>query len=171
MPVGEGSYEIRLEVNEVQQVIAATLAGPQGTMQLGVFAAPRNEPIWAEIREEIADLAARPAQGGVAEKEGPFGAELHGTVPDENGRGQVPVRFLGVDGPRWFLRALIAGPVATDAAAAKDFEEAFRHVVVVRGTEPLPVQGAGAAAAADRRRAAAAGRRRRRRPGRAPVAR
>ena len=50
------------------------------------------------------------------------------------------MRFLGVDGPRWFLRALIAGPLATDAAAAEDFEEAFRHVVVVRGTEPLPVK-------------------------------
>lgn len=140
VPVGEGGYEIRLEVNEVQQVIAATLAGPRGTMQLGVFAAPRNEAIWPEIREEIATSLRGQRKSGVSEKEGPFGAEIHGTVPDDSGKGQVPVRFLGVDGPRWFLRALIAGPVATDEAAAAEFEEAFRHVVVVRGTEPLPVK-------------------------------
>ena len=35
----------------------ATLAGPDGTMQLGVFAAPRNEGIWDEVRAEIADVA------------------------------------------------------------------------------------------------------------------
>jgi hypothetical protein len=52
----------------------------------------------------------------------------------------VPVRFLGVDGPRWFLRALLAGPVADEAVRAKAFEDAFRRVVVVRGNEPLPVR-------------------------------
>jgi hypothetical protein len=52
----------------------------------------------------------------------------------------VPVRFIGVDGPRWFLRALIAGPVATDEPGAAVFEQALRGIVVVRGTDPLPVR-------------------------------
>ncbi len=50
----------------------------------------------------------------------------------------VPVRFIGVDGPRWFLRAMIVGPAATDATKAERFERALRDVVVVRGNEPYP---------------------------------
>ena len=50
------------------------------------------------------------------------------------------MRFVGVDGPRWFLRAMFAGPVATDDEAAAVLEDALRGVVVVRGTEPLPVR-------------------------------
>jgi hypothetical protein len=71
--------------------------------------------------------------------DGPFGTELHGKLPGDGGAA-VPVRFIGVDGPRWFLRALLAGSVAADAAQAKRFEEAFRQCIVVRGTDPLPVR-------------------------------
>ena len=52
----------------------------------------------------------------------------------------TPVRFVGVDGPRWFLRAMLAGAPATEDAQAKPFLDTFRGVVVVRGSEPLPVR-------------------------------
>jgi hypothetical protein len=52
----------------------------------------------------------------------------------------VPVRFVGVDGPRWFLRGLIAGAPAADPKKAAAFERALRGVVIVRGVEPLPVR-------------------------------
>ena len=139
VPIGEG-FDIQVELNEVQQVIAATLAGPDGTMQLGVFAAPRNEGIWDEVRAEIAESLRGQRRPVPSEKDGPFGTELHGTIPSDAGGSTVPVRFVGVDGPRWFLRALFAGPVATDADLAKPLEDALRGVVVVRGTEPLPVR-------------------------------
>ena len=57
-----------------------------------------------------------------------------------------PARFLGADGPRWFVRGLLSGPAATDAALARDFEAAFRAVIVVRGKDamaprdPLPLR-------------------------------
>jgi hypothetical protein len=138
IPVAPG-LDIRLDVNEQQQVIAATVAGPQGSMQLGVFAAPRNEGIWDELRPEIAD-SLREQRGTPSEHDdGPFGPELHGKLRDENNQ-PVPVRFLGVDGPRWFLRAMLVGQVAADAALAEPFEQLLRGVVVVRGTEPLPVR-------------------------------
>ena len=139
VPVIEG-YDVRVDLNEAQQVISATLAAPEGTMQLGVFAAPRNEGIWDDVRAEIADSLNAQRKGSASEADGPFGSELHGTLPAENGKGTVPVRFIGVDGPRWFLRALLAGPAAADATQARRFEEAFRQCVVVRGTEPLPVR-------------------------------
>jgi hypothetical protein len=139
IPVVEG-YDIRVDLNEAQQVISATLAAPDGTMQLGVFAAPRNEGIWDDVRAEIAQSLNAQRKGSASDAEGPFGTELRGTLPGDNGRGTVPVRFIGVDGPRWFLRALLAGPAAAEPAKARRFEEAFRRCIVVRGNEPLPVR-------------------------------
>ncbi|MEO9138385.1 MAG: DUF3710 domain-containing protein [Jatrophihabitans sp.] len=139
VPVGDG-FDVRVDLNEAQQVISATLAGPEGSMQLGVFAAPRNEGIWDEVRAELAESLNSQRKSSAAEHEGSFGTELHGNLPDDTGKGLVPVRFVGVDGPRWFLRAMFAGPVAADPAKAGALEEALRGVVVVRGAEPLPVR-------------------------------
>jgi hypothetical protein len=139
IPVGD-TFDVRVDLNEAQQVISATLATATGTMQLGVFAAPRNEGIWDEVRAEIAESLNAERSSSATEKDGPFGPELHASLPADGGKGTVPARFIGVDGPRWFLRALLAGPVAADAATAKVFEEALRGVIVVRGTDPLPVR-------------------------------
>jgi hypothetical protein len=35
---------------------------------------------------------------------------------------------------------MISGPAAGNAEAAATLEEAFRNIVVVRGTEPMPVR-------------------------------
>ena len=51
---------------------------------------------------------------------------------------QRAVRVLGVDGPRWFLRGVIAGKAAEQPDDASEIEELFRSVVVVRGTTPMP---------------------------------
>jgi hypothetical protein len=48
-----------------------------------------------------------------------------------------PTRFLGVDGPRWFLRGLLTGPAATDPQQARRLLEAFRGTVVVRGADAM----------------------------------
>jgi hypothetical protein len=136
VPVAAG-LDLQVELNDAQQVISATLASAQGSMQLGLFAAPRNEGIWDEVRAEIAS-SMKQQHGNPAERAGgPFGTELTGTVPAEGGK--LAVRFIGVDGPRWFLRAMLVGPAA-DAANAGRFEQALRDVVVVRGTDPLPVR-------------------------------
>jgi hypothetical protein len=139
VPISDG-YDIRLDLNEAQQVMSATLAAPDGTMQLGVFAAPRDEGIWDDVRAEIAESLNAQRRGSATETDGPFGTELRTKLPAEDGRSTVPARFVGVDGPRWFLRALLAGPVADDPVKAKPFEEALRRCVVVRGTDPLPVR-------------------------------
>jgi hypothetical protein len=133
----EHGLEIRVEVAEQGQVAGVTLLNEVGQMQLGVFAAPRKDGIWGEVRAEI--KASISQQGGtVNEQDGEFGAELSGKLPAQNG--VTPVRFVGVDGPRWFLRAMLAGAPATDDAQAKPFLDTFRGVVVVRGSEPLPVR-------------------------------
>jgi hypothetical protein len=74
----------------------------------------------------------------VSEQDGEFGAELAGRLPVPGGL--TPVRFLGVDGPRWFLRAMLAGAPAVQDEEAKPFLDTFRGLVVVRGNDPLPVR-------------------------------
>src|SRR5215471_15212670 len=101
VPVRAG-MEMRLDMNEAQQVVGVTLVTRDGQMQLGVFAAPRNE-----IRDSIASQ-----RGQVKDRaDGPFGIELVGTLKSD--AGNSPVRFLGVDGPRWFLRGMLLGQAAT----------------------------------------------------------
>ena len=51
-------------------------------------------------------------------------------------------RFIGVDGPRWFLRGLLTGPAATDTLQAKRLEELFRGIVVVRGGDAMAPRNA-----------------------------
>ncbi|MEO6886456.1 MAG: DUF3710 domain-containing protein [Jatrophihabitantaceae bacterium] len=138
VPVAPG-LDVRLEVNEAQQVIAVTLAGGGSTLQLGVFAAPRIEGIWDEVRAEIA--TSMNDQRGQAKEllDDAFGVELAGKLPGDGGT-LVPVRFIGVDGPRWFLRAMLVGAAATDSGKAAPFEQALRNVIVVRGSDPLPVR-------------------------------
>lgn len=147
LPAPHG-MDLRVELNPQQQVIAATLREGESFLQVSVFAAPRAGGIWDSVREDLATSAS--GQGGsLREVEGPFGPELAGTIvatppaqPGEPAPQPVrrPARFLGVDGPRWFLRGMMSGPAAGDPEAARALEEGFRGIVVVRGSEPMPVR-------------------------------
>lgn len=133
---------LRLEVEEgSQRVVAVGLDYDESTLQVQPFAAPRSTGLWHEIRAQIADQIER--QGGVVDEvDGPFGPELRAQVPVATGggvtEGSRPARFIGVDGPRWFLRGVIAGKAAEQPDDATEIEELFRSVVVVRGTTPMP---------------------------------
>ena len=114
-----------------------------------MFAAPRAGGIWDSVREDLATSAS--GQGGsLREVDGPFGPELAGTIlatpPAQPGQAppqpvRRPARFLGVDGPRWFLRGDDERPRGRPIPRpAAELEEAFRAIVVVRGNEPMPVR-------------------------------
>jgi hypothetical protein len=132
----EGMH-IRLEVEEAtKRVIAVGLDYAGSTLQVQPFAAPRSSGLWHEIRGQIAEQIGR--QGGsTEEREGVFGPEIVAQLPLAGGGVRV-ARFVGVDGPRWFLRGVIAGAGATDEQAAAAVEDLFRSVVVVRGSGPMP---------------------------------
>ena len=137
---GVPGMELRLEVDETRQkVIAAQLVLGDSQMQVQAFAAPRTVGIWDEIRDEIAQSLA--TSGGTAEEvEGPLGLELHVRMPSKAPNGRTvfsPVRFVGVDGPRWFFRAVMSGRAAIEAAAAEQFYALLDDVVVVRGEVPM----------------------------------
>jgi Protein of unknown function (DUF3710) len=139
VPMLEG-LDIQVNMAEDTGVWIAIVRG-DSALQLQAFAAPKTSGLWAEVRLEIAEEVAK-AGGDSGEATGPFGTELHARVnPGEGGHRHQqlePVRFIGVDGPRWFLRGVISGPAAGHPELARPFEELFADVVVVRGDHPLP---------------------------------
>jgi hypothetical protein len=133
---------LRLEIEEEsKRVVAIGLDYANSTLQVQPFAAPRSSGLWQEIRDQIAEQIAR--QGGTTTlREGPLGPELVAQIPIAS-QTATPgstrlARFVGVDGPRWFLRGVIAGEAAVNPDAAAAVEDLFRSIVVVRGSTPMP---------------------------------
>ena len=129
--------QLRLEVEEgSKRVVAVGLDYAGSTLQVQPFAAPRTSGLWHEIRVQITEQINK--QGGtITEQDGVFGPELLAEIPVAGGEPRF-ARFVGVDGPRWFLRGVIAGPAAKDAEAGARMEDLFRSIVVVRGNTPMP---------------------------------
>lgn len=132
---GVPGMQMRMEIDKATNQTAGVSVLVDGvSLQVQAFAAPRTEGIWDEIRAEIAaSLAEQGAK--VDDIVGPFGRELlaRASFREQDGSRTLRViRFLGVDGPRWFLRGVINGPaeIATDGAAK--VEAIFRDIVVVR---------------------------------------
>ncbi|MFS0705823.1 DUF3710 domain-containing protein [Cellulomonas sp. 179-A 9B4 NHS] len=138
---GVAGMEVRLEVDKATNVVSAASVLLEGSsLQVQAFAAPRTEGIWDEIREEIAQSITQ--QGGtVDDLPGPFGRELLARLPvrtPEGRTGHRPARFIGADGPRWFLRGVLTGKAAVEPDAARALEDLFGQIVVVRGQDPRP---------------------------------
>lgn len=138
---GIQGMELRMEVDQGSGVITGvSISLDESLLQVQAFAAPRSEGIWDEIRGEIAQSIGQ--QGGtVDDLPGPFGRELLARMPvrtPEGRTGHRPARFIGADGPRWFLRGVITGKAAVEPAAAERLEQVFAQTVVVRGTEARP---------------------------------
>ena len=141
VPAVDG-MQIRLENpgGAGQEVSAAVLVLAGSTLELRAFAAPRTTGIWDELREDIvAELDRAGARFEV--EEGEHGPEILAHVPvrTPDGRdGTVAARFIGVDGPRWFLRGVLQGPAATDEAASQVLRDVFADIVVVRDGAARP---------------------------------
>ncbi len=140
LPV-EGT-ELQLQVDEASGAVQSVMfTGPEGALELKVFAAPRNGDLWNEVRPQIAaDLGKR---GGTAtEREGRFGTELvcqmPVTLPDGQ-PGLQPSRVIGINGSRWLLRATLLGRPAVEPDAGTAFEDALTTVAVRRGAHAMPV--------------------------------
>ncbi len=136
---GRDGMELRMEVEKTSKIVSAAAVSLRGSsLQLQVFAAPRTEGVWDDIRAEIAESVVK--QGGSADDvPGPFGRELLARLPvrtTEGRTGHRPARFVGHDGPRWFLRGVVTGRAAVEPQEAADLEDVFADVVVVRGSEP-----------------------------------
>ncbi|MFK5634157.1 MULTISPECIES: DUF3710 domain-containing protein [unclassified Ornithinimicrobium] len=140
LPTVQG-MQMRLDLDQgANKVVGATLGFGASQLQIQVFAAPRTLSLWDELRPEIARGLVD--AGGAAEVvDGVMGKELRARMPGRAPDGGVafqPARFLGVDGPRWFLRAVVNGPAATDEGQLRPILAFVRQIVVKRGEEPRP---------------------------------
>ena len=138
IPAIEG-VEVRVQANPDGGVEQIVLVDGDSALQLGVFAAPRSEGIWNEVRAEIAQAM---KSDGVSAREisGPYGVELAARV--NTPEGPADVRFVGVDGPRWMVRALYQGAAAADPTREGALGEVLAGLVVIRDAEARPVREA-----------------------------
>ncbi|WP_181954310.1 DUF3710 domain-containing protein [Kocuria coralli] len=132
---------VRLEVDEKSKRPRAVSLDMGGSMaQIQAFAAPRTTGLWEEIRNDLKDSLKR-NNGAPEFVEGTFGTELRARFAaktSDGTNGYRPARFVGIDGPRWFLRTVISGAAAIDPEASAKFDAIIRSVVVVRGSDPMP---------------------------------
>lgn len=129
--------EVRVQADPDGSIQQVVLVHGNNALQLGVFAAPRSEGIWDEVRAEIRASLKREGTD-VHEAEGDYGVELRATV--RTPEGPTKLRFVGVDGPRWMVRGVFQGAAATDPAAAGALARCLDGLVVVRGQEAKPVR-------------------------------
>ena len=127
----------KLEVEESSsRIVALTVEHKGSTLQLQAFSAPGADGVWHEIRKALEQSIE--AQGGKTESVvGPLGPELNAQIPTQDGGSRL-AKFIGVDGPKWFLRGVITGLALGDTLSMTHMIDIFRSVAVVRGSSPMP---------------------------------
>ncbi|MER7501787.1 DUF3710 domain-containing protein [Nonomuraea pusilla] len=122
-------FDVRL-ASIGDQHVGVVVLYEESSLQVQALAAPRSMGLWDEVRTKITSQAKT-----LHEQEGPFGPELFGEIVTEGG--PRPARYIGVDGPRWLLLAIVTGRGAVDDTVAAAFVDFLKDVVVVRGEEPM----------------------------------
>ncbi|WP_414937531.1 DUF3710 domain-containing protein [Amycolatopsis sp. cmx-11-51] len=133
VPVPDGS-QVQVEMDpDSGGVRAVHVVTEQGQITVSGYAAPRSGGLWKDVSTELTEqLRADGAKVSVGM--GEWGLELSAIV------GDVALRFVGVDGPRWMLRGVIAGPQSEASQAPAVLREIVRHTIVDRGDAPMPVR-------------------------------
>ncbi|WP_124054909.1 DUF3710 domain-containing protein [Arcanobacterium ihumii] len=120
-----------------ETVLGVVYVKDDSVLQLQVFAAPKSSGLWDEIRLDMRTSIAN--QGGSStEIDSPLGKGLLARMPLPQSKDFAPHRFLGVDGPRWFMRVTLYGRAGSDENAANDMLRILENVVVDRGSDPHP---------------------------------
>ena len=136
IPSNLADVSVRVEVEEgTSRGIALTLELDDSSLQLSLFSAPKSNGIWSEVMEQLEEGFV--TQGATVERQAhAFGLSLRvKQVTDEVTR---DLRFIGVDGPRWFLRGVLTGRAVEDLAEAAFLESIVRSAIVRRGDEAMP---------------------------------
>lgn len=135
VPIPQGG-QIQVEMAPNGNPQAVHLVTQHGRITVAAYAAPKSPGQWREVAAELAETL-RNDNATVSMETGPWGRELHGSTPNAD------MRFIGVDGYRWMIRCVAAGPAG--AAAANGPLVAAAHAVLAdtvvrRGKEPHPVR-------------------------------
>ena len=106
---------VRLELDprdRVPRAVNMDFAG--GSVQVQVFTAPKSSGLWDEVRAELV-AGLRRDGGEPTVSDGPLGMQVNarfaGLTPSGEDGFRL-ARFVGIDGPRWFLRCVYTGDAA-----------------------------------------------------------
>jgi hypothetical protein len=132
VPVPDGA-QLQVEMDPNRAVRAVHVVTPLGQLTVNAYAAPKSGGLWREVSTELAEQL-RGDGATVRTAKGEWGLELMAAL------GEVSLRFVGVDGPRWMLRGVVAGPPEIAEKSAHALHDLVRGTVVVRGTQPMPVR-------------------------------
>lgn len=137
IPVVEG-MGVRVEFHETTRAVVGIAIDLDGSsLQLQAFATPRSSGLWKPVRKQlIASLEQQGATVGTEETE--VGTAVVATMTPPGTTKQRTLKFVGVDGPRWFVRGVVSGPAARDEELFAPLLGFFRAIVVVRGAQAVP---------------------------------
>lgn len=131
---------IRADVEEqTKRIVSLSLEQDGHKLQVQAFSTSKSDGLWDFTMNAIAKGITE--QNGIAEIiQGALGPELRvQTSVTENGKRFLrESRFIGVDGPRWFLRGVLTGPEIYQPDTYMKLVSLFRSVAVNRGDTPLP---------------------------------
>ncbi|GAB4584958.1 DUF3710 domain-containing protein [Nocardia sp. IFM 10818] len=135
LPVPPGG-QLQVEMTPEGAPQAVHLATQHGRITVAAYAAPKTAGQWRSVAADLADTL-RKDGAQVSVQNGPWGRELHAVTEGAD------LRFIGVDGYRWMVRLVAAGPSGA-ADEGQPLVTAARAIlgetVVRRGDEPLPVR-------------------------------
>lgn len=135
LPVPDGG-QLQVEMTPDGTPQAVHLATPHGRLTVAAYAAPKSPGQWRTVAADLAEsLRADGAQ--VSVQTGPWGRELHAVTEGAD------LRFIGIDGYRWMVRLVAAGPSGAaddDTPLVEAARRLLADTVVRRGEEPMPVR-------------------------------
>ncbi|MET9024362.1 DUF3710 domain-containing protein [Nocardia sp. NPDC004168] len=135
LPVPPGG-QLQVEMTPEGQPQAVHLATEHGRITVAAYAAPKTSGQWRLVAADLAD-SLRKDGARVSVENGPWGRELLALTEGAD------LRFIGVDGYRWMVRLVAAGPsgAANDGSPlVKAARAILSETVVRRGEDPLPVR-------------------------------
>lgn len=128
----------RVEIDpKFREVGAVSVLVNDCAVQLQVVAARSGKALWPQVRRVLlAKLKRQPGHQQVME--GRFGAEVIATFTLRTAEGtiqDVPMRFVGIDGERWMLRAVVTGPSVNSDETIARVDALLSNIAVERGTD------------------------------------
>nr|WP_280308012.1 DUF3710 domain-containing protein [Nocardia neocaledoniensis] len=133
LPPG-GQLQVEMSPDGTPQ--AVHLATEHGRLTVSAYAAPKSAGQWRTVAADLAE-SLRADGASVAVEKGPWGREVKAITEGAD------LRFIGVDGPRWMIRLVAAGPsgaVDDRSPLITAARAVLADAVVRRGSEPLPVR-------------------------------
>jgi hypothetical protein len=131
--VPEG-IEVQVQADQDSgRITQLSLRDGDSGMQLQPYASRKTGGMWPEVVDSL--KSSINSSGGLVETaQGQVGVEVVAQIQAAGEGGALqPARFVGVDGPRWFLRAVFMGKAARDQQAATRLTEIFASAMVSRG--------------------------------------